>query len=451
MRPPDRLAVHWDEVCDVLSRLILTSVPKNGPLANDLKACADYMAAGDFAKAQRSAGAAHNAARDLGFIYGSADTIRGIASMYLGAAHHAQGELDDALLHYHEAETDFAQGYDDKNTQVAGFAEALVYAWQGQTAKTNELTQLLAAHGWNAAALNELKQRCKVIEDCVAAERDTAAATTPPAVTAPATPGSAPEPLEHVLVADVADPPEPGSSYAWIVRLAILVAAAIAVVFVIIELRDFASSWVVAVVGLLTLGFAGLALYFILSRRLTVDTPPNCWTVLKRGTEYKVITTQPVIRRPFDQVHAFVPLNTYQAPISKQRVMVAPDAAVDLELRVSYTLHRSDPASRSDEVMRAIAVALESAPRRNGGSPQKTLSPADLRRGWEKRLQSDVAMTLLDVVPKHDPQDLYCDRSAGINRVSSDLREKLDTRVRRWGLRIEEARISDCTQVRITN
>ncbi len=98
--------------------------------------------------------------------------------------------------------------------------------------------------------------------------------------------------------------------------------------------------------------------------------------------------------------------------------------------------------------MKAIAVAEETSPKKNSSQPQKTLNPADLRRGWEKRLSSDVSMTLLDVVPKHDPQDLYCDRIAGTNRVAGDLREKLDTRVQRWGLRIEEVHISDCKQLK---
>ncbi len=442
MTTAERLALHKAEVNDVLKLTATTSAVSTDPITANLKTCREALMGEQYDQAQKSADAAYATARGLLPNHGSAFSLCGIASIYRGVVSHAQDKLTDALRHYREAEADFLRGYDNWNAQIARYAEALIYTWQSQSVKADELAEQLSAQGWKYASLNELNRRRAAIKKHLSAE---SAAPAPPRRKR-----TEPGPPEYVPTADAPDDPEPepGLSVSWALRMLVLVLSAIVVVLVAIELFGSVSSSLIVIIALLTLGLVSIALYYILDRRLTVDVPPNCWTVLKRGTDYYVLNSRPVIRRPFDQVYAFVPLNVYQVSIPMQKVLLSKDESVELQVAVSYTLDKPATAIRKEEVMKAIAVAEETSPKKNSSQPQKTLNPADLRRGWEKRLSSDVSMTLLDVVPKHDPQDLYCDRIAGTNRVAGDLREKLDTRVQRWGLRIEEVHISDCKQLK---
>ncbi len=207
MTTAERLALHKKEVDSVLRHIHSSSLPRSGPVTTNLKACREALEAGRFTDAKKEALSAMSSVHGLTFIPSSADVIHGIASMYLAAAHHAQGELDDALVHYDEAETHFRHGYDDLNAQVARYSEVLIYTWQSQSVKADEIAASLEAQSGGSPYLAELGWRRKAIKSRLEAEQAAAqAAASAPAARARV---SAPPARIRAAGSGVIDAPQP--------------------------------------------------------------------------------------------------------------------------------------------------------------------------------------------------------------------------------------------------
>lgn len=441
MTTPERLALHKKETDSILRHFETVPLPRSGLVTTVLKTCREALATGKFAAARQEALSALSSVQGLSFIPNQADLVHGTALMYLGATFHGQGELDDALVQYREAETYFGHGYDDLYAQAARCAQVLVLAWQGQTAKADELAAGLEARSWSSAALSELSLRRKAINSRLTAEQ---AAPAQAAARQHAN-VNAPPARVHAGGSGAIDVPQTAADQ-LIPRKLIAVVITLFVMVILAVLFGSMGLGPVAQLAPPALGLVLLGLYVAIERRLKVEIPANCCAVVQHGNDWRVVCqTHSLTMEPPDRVLAFVPLHTYQLTAPKQKIPLDDKKAVELQVALYYSVHHivPDRATRDRHITMALAAAQEAAPASGGAAPRKPLQPTEVRRAWEKRLNKDITMTLLEVVPKYEPEQLYCDRDTRTHPVCGDLRANLNFRVRRWGLQVDEVRISE--------
>ncbi len=372
------------------------------------------------------------------------DSILGLADMYLGVLYHTQGKLGLAIHFYEQARDAFR--YDRSNYGCAFFALAVAYQRRGEQAKADGLIAEALA------ILNQLGKGKKATARWEKTQKATNEHPQKPGADEGGGTGGG-----RVFADRKSLPPPPrlapasGEISIWLIVMTLITLLVGAIITLVIP-RD--GAFKVYAVTLLIMVPIGAAAIIRLQYRCHV--PYDSAAVIERmGLPRVAFGPQTItLLPPADRLRAIVPLYRLEYLSSKQKVIVNRDLTVEVSLAMHYGIAGADVGERVDSIVKTIyQLSLGS-----GASPNRTtqrdkgcpaLSPSDLKRAWEKRLLSDLQLTLNEVLPGRRFEELWCDRQNGRLSICGVLRERLATRTQEWGMQILEISMLELNTVMV--
>ncbi len=397
------------------------------------------QAADDFLRAAERA-------NRLDLLYTSNDSLRGLARMHQGALHHTRGDLATAISFYQEAFE--ALQYDRHNRAAAQYALGVAYLRRGETAKANDLIPAALAVLTMTAARGAATARWEKIRQGAAGKPPPAGPNPPPEPPDPLPPNRAPLPA----------PPDPAApDLGFIAFLALLALVAFLLGGGVILLAgglSFLPRYFLIVLATFLVVVPGLLL-FMMRRQPDSAIPYQCAAVIERMTIPRVVYgPQSLSLWPsFDRLKAIVPLYGLQYTTPKQRILVSSTLTVEVSAVVHYGIGGEDDQARRQNINHAIyRLPVETRLARSATGPSGGLKPEvslpDLRRSWERRLLTDVQMTLNAILPGRRFEDITCDRCNQRATLCADLRDHLTERTREWGVQIQEVSLLEVAKVK---
>jgi hypothetical protein len=132
----------------------------------------------------------------------------------------------------------------------------------------------------------------------------------------------------------------------------------------------------------------------------------------------------------------------YTSP--KKSIKLGPEESVDIRLAAYYGVRFA--GWDTNDILKAVcdvqsAITSQGADRGSSRQKSKPLSIEDVKQRWEKRLLSDIIMTLSEILPGWDHDSLSGKYAQQRLDLLARLGRRLADRAREWGMQIEEVTI----------
>jgi len=377
---------------------------------------------------------------------GSLGSVLGLVRMSLGALYQAKGDFLTAITYYQKGEAAFV--FDRQNAEVAIYARGIANAWRGETSLALQAKRSLMSLNGSSDVQVALDRRCEEIRKMLAAPTELLGLPPPPHEPPSKDPRPGDDAPKSPLTWGFPKIPQPSETPG--VTLVILIIMIVVIGAAIVLASGHTSA---APIYLMTLAICCVILYLYFGRLLQVEVPPGCAAVFLHFGQMQVRLRSfhrwPVVTR----VCAVVPLYPLRYTTPKQRVIIGVDQTVELRLAVTYRVNTPCGSQDHEDICKAIYCTQEISPStsQEGKARKKSgpLMPGDVKQLWEKRLTSDIVMTLNEVLPGCKYEDLASDegqkRLAACQRILGSLRD----RTVEWGVVPEDTQIVDLSRVKL--
>lgn len=431
------------EIGPMLAWLMKTSLEDT--VTKQFVLCAQARQKQDWAQAINLCWQVINQAKASDRINGNADSMEGWGRMYLGAVYYCRADFAQALDHFDRAHSKFS--LDTINQRIAQFACGAAYAKRGdRTGFDQSITPGLlgALRTIGARGAEDLS---KTLESAFDKSNIKTAAPT----------ANEPDPSEisqkrlrslqrRRMVSDP-DSERPTSVGAqilpWVGIILIAVVCAL-------TLRALTRSWYAPILYLVT----WVLVSYLLVRRMRHGIPPNHALVIeKSGVPEVAFGPKTYYCWPLvERARTLVPLGPLQYTSPKRTIALAADESVEVRVSVYYGVMPATQDSGKNVLRSVYNPHDNTKPTREGQalelSKSGTLDVSQIRARWEKRLLSDIVMTLYEVLPGWTRQGLSGDEASARILLIDWVRQRLEQRVNEWGMVIEELNIIELNKAK---